>query len=85
MLVYAPGDFRIVLLDYTMPQLNGDETLQHLRKLNPSIKVVAVTSSDPNLVPASFRDGVDKFLTKPLDAKQLIETIDCLVDSKPAK
>jgi CheY-like chemotaxis protein len=84
MLVYAPGDIRIVLLDYTMPQLNGDETLEHLRKLNPSIRVVAVTSSDPNLVPASFRDGVDKFLTKPLDAKQLIETIDCLVGSKPA-
>ncbi len=83
MLTYAPDDIRLVLLDYTMPNLNGDETLQHLRKLNPSIKVVAVTSSDPNHVAARFRDGVDKFLKKPLDANELIDTIDSLVGSKP--
>jgi CheY-like chemotaxis protein len=85
MFTYAPGDIRLVLLDYTMPQLNGDETLHHLRKLNPSIKVVAVTASDPNQVPSSFRDGVDQFLKKPLDANELIATIDSLVGSKPQK
>ena len=83
MFTYAPSDIRLVLLDYTMPQLNGDETLQYLRKLNPSIKVVAVTSSDSNQVSARFRDGVDKFLQKPMDAKELIATIDSLVGSKP--
>lgn len=83
MFTYAPADIRLVLLDYTMPSLNGDETLRHLRKLNPSIKVVAVTSSAPDKVAASFRDGVDKFLQKPLDAKELIATIDFLVGSKP--
>ena len=83
MFTYAPSDIRLVLLDYTMPMLNGNETLQHLRKLNPSIKVVAVTSSDPNQVASSFRDGVDKFLKKPLDARELIATIDSLVGSKP--
>ncbi|MGD1018180.1 MAG: response regulator [Verrucomicrobiia bacterium] len=83
MLTYAPSDIRLVLLDYTMPNLNGDETLRHLRKLNPSIKVVAVTSSNPNQVAASFRDGVDKFLKKPLDARELIATIDSLVGSRP--
>jgi two-component system, sensor histidine kinase ChiS len=83
MFTYAPSDIRLVLLDYSMPKLNGDETLQHLRKLNPSIKVVAVTSSDPDQVAASFRDGVDRFLKKPLDAKELIATIDSLVGSKP--
>lgn len=85
MFTYAPGDIRLVLLDYSMPTLNGEETLHHLRKLNPSIKVVAVTSSDSNQVAASFRDGVDKFLKKPLDAKELIATIDSLVGSRPQK
>jgi len=79
MLTYSPADIRLVLLDYTMPKLNGDQTLQHLRKLNPSIKVIAVTSTDPKLVPASFRDGVDRFLRKPLDAKELISVVDTLV------
>jgi CheY-like chemotaxis protein len=85
MFTYAPGDIRLVLLDYTMPMLNGEQTLQHLRKLNPSIKVVAVTSSDPNQVAPSFRDGVDRFLKKPLDARELVATIDSLVGSKPQK
>jgi CheY-like chemotaxis protein len=83
MFTYSPSDIRLVLLDYTMPKLNGDQTLQHLRRLNPSIKVVAVTSSDPKLVPASFRDGVDKFLKKPLDAKELIAAIDSLIGCRP--
>jgi len=85
MLTYSPADIRLVLLDYTMPHLNGDETLKHLRKLNPSIKVIAVTSSDPKLVAASFRDGVDKFLTKPLDATELTAMIDSLVGCQPQK
>jgi CheY-like chemotaxis protein len=85
MFTYAPSDIRLVLLDYTMPKLSGDETLHHLRKLNPSIKVVAVTSSDPDKVSSSFRDGVDKFLKKPLDAKELIAMIDSLVGSKPSE
>ncbi len=83
MFTYAPSDIRLVLLDYTMPMLDGNETLQHLRKLNPSIKVVAATSSDPDQVASSFRDGVDKFLKKPLDANELIATIDSLVGCKP--
>ena len=29
MLAYAPGDIEVVLLDYSMPQLNGAETLGH--------------------------------------------------------
>lgn len=83
MFTYAPSDIRLVLLDYTMPKLSGDETLRHLRKLNPSIKVVAVTSSAPDKVASTFRDGVDRFLKKPLDAKELIATIDSLIGCKP--
>ncbi len=83
MFTYAPSDIRLVLLDYTMPMLDGNETLQHLRKLNPSIKVVAATSSDPDQVASSFRDGVDKFLKKPLDANELVAMIDSLVGCKP--
>ena len=83
MLTYSPADIRLVLLDYTMPKLNGDQTLQHLRKLNPSIKVMAVTSSDPKLVATSFRDGVDRFLKKPLDARELIAAVDSLVGCRP--
>jgi CheY-like chemotaxis protein len=83
LLSFDPWDIRVVLLDYTMPGLDGTKTLQHLRNLNPSIKVVAVTVSKPHSVTAGFRDGVDGYIEKPIRARELIETIDSLVASKP--
>jgi CheY-like chemotaxis protein len=83
MLSCDPWDIQVVLLDYTMPELDGAKTLQHLRNLNPSIKVVAVTASKPQLVTPDFREGVDSYIVKPIHARQLIETIDSLVGSKP--
>jgi CheY-like chemotaxis protein len=84
MLTLGPGSIQVVLLDYTMPRLDGDETLKHLRNLNPSIKVVAVTVSGPHLVSASFRDGVDRFIEKPIYAQELIEAIDSVISAKPS-
>src|SRR6266404_4940035 len=43
MLRYAPKDVSLVLLDYNMPRFNGAETLAFLSKLNPTLKVVAVS------------------------------------------
>ena len=80
MLAYAPGDIEVVLLDYSMPQLNGAETLGHLRKLNPNVKVIALTAVDPNQLPRSFRDGVDILLPKPFDARKVIDAIHSLVE-----
>jgi CheY-like chemotaxis protein len=83
MLNTCPRDIPVVLLDYTMPQFDGTETLRHLRNLKPSIKVVAVTSSRPQVVSAGFRDGVDAYIEKPVNPLQLIWVIDSLVGSKP--
>src|ERR1035441_7730463 len=36
----------VVLLDYFMPTLDGGQTVQHLRKLNPNIKVVLFSGAE---------------------------------------
>ena len=79
MLRYGARDIRVVLLDYNMPQLNGAETLEHLRRLRPQVKVLAVTGVDAQLLPPSFREGVDKFLQKPFRSKELVDTINLLL------
>jgi CheY-like chemotaxis protein len=79
MLRYAQRDVRIVLLDYKMPQLNGEETLQHLRRLSSEIKVLAVTGVDAQLLPPSFCENVDKFIHKPFRNDQLIDAINSLL------
>jgi len=79
----APRHIQVVLLDYAMTGLSGTETLQRLRDLNPSIKVMAVTVSIPQFVARGFWEGVDAYIEKPVSPLELIETIDSLVGSKP--
>lgn len=79
MLRYAARDIGVVLLDYNMPQLNGVETLQHIRRLTPEVKVLALTGVDAKLLPANFCEGVDKLLQKPFRNEDLIGSIDSLL------
>jgi CheY-like chemotaxis protein len=78
MLRYA-RDVRVVLLDYNMPQLNGSETLAYIRKISPRVKVIAVTGVESNLLPESYRDGVERFLQKPFRTAELVIAINDLL------
>ena len=76
MLRDAARDFCVVVLDYRMPGLNGDETLKVIKQLSPNAKVIGLTAVDLDSVPEAYLDGVDKLLTKPVVATQLIGAID---------
>ena len=79
MVRFAGRSLSVVLLDYNMPQLNGAETLQYVRQLNANVKVMALTGVDLNLLPASFHEGVDKFIRKPFRSQDLIDAINSLI------
>ena len=64
-----------MLLDYSMPQLNGAETLRFVRQLSPNAKVIGLTAMNLDSVPKAYRDGVDKLLTKPVIATKLIGAV----------
>jgi CheY-like chemotaxis protein len=83
MMRYCERDIRVVVLDYNMPRLNGAETLTFLRKLNPRVKILALTGVDANLLPESFRTGVDKILAKPYSTGQLIDNVNELLGFDP--
>jgi two-component system, cell cycle sensor histidine kinase and response regulator CckA len=72
MLNYAAQDVRVVILDYGMPQLNGEKTLEYVRRLNPTAKVIGLTGYKEEDLPASYRDGVDRLLTKPFRSPDLV-------------
>jgi DNA-binding NtrC family response regulator len=75
MIHYAPGDIRIVVLDYNMAKLSGDETLKFIRKRSPNARVVGLTDTNPDLLPNEDGYGVDKLLSKPVNATKLIGVI----------
>ena len=76
MLRNAARDIRVVVLDYRMPGLNGNETLKIIKQLSPNAKVIGLTAVDLDSVPEAYLDSVDKLLTKPVIATQLIDAID---------
>ena len=84
MVRYAPKDVRLVLLDYNMPRFNGAETLAFLRKLNPGLKVVAVSGFRVSDLPESFHRGVDKLLSKPFSNDQLLKTVEEVIEGAAA-
>lgn len=73
---YAPRDVRAVLLDFNMPRFNGAETLEYLRKLNPHVKVIAVSGLKANELPQNFQEGVERFVAKPFGNGELLQTIE---------
>jgi len=76
MMRYAGSDVSAVLLDFNMPRFNGAETLQFLRKLSPNAKVVAVSGVKTSELPPDFREGVDRFISKPFSNAELLKTLE---------
>ena len=83
MLRYGPADVAVVVLDFNMPRFNGAETLEHLRKLNNSVKVIAVSGLRINELPIGFQESVERFVSKPFNSGELLETIEDLLGNSP--
>ena len=66
----------IVVLDISMPRLNGLDAGRQLKKLMPHIKLVFLTvNEDPDLAAEAFRIGASGYLLKNSAASELFEAI----------
>ena len=68
-----------MVLDYSMPKLNGDELLKFPRQLRPKMKLIGLTAMNLDSLPKEYVEGVDKLLTKPVVATELLGAIDELL------
>jgi two-component system, NtrC family, response regulator AtoC len=70
----------LVLLDLLMPGIDGLETLEGMRKLQPSIKIVMLSCvNDTKKVVQAMRLGAVDYITKPFQKAELDAVIDqCL-------
>ena len=70
----------LVLLDVLMPGIDGLQTLEQLRQLQPSVKVVMLSCvNDTRKVVQAMRLGAHDYLTKPFQKAELDVVIDqCL-------
>ena len=76
----------LVLVDYFMPSLDGGEAVQHLRKLNPDIKVILFSGADEmRLRQIMKRYPIDAFIHKPLRIQEALQTIHQVVPTWPTQ
>ncbi|GAB2998364.1 response regulator transcription factor [uncultured Cyclobacterium sp.] len=71
----------LLLLDLTMPEMNGFEVLNKLKKNYPKIKTIAISMHDDgNYIMQSIRGGAYGYLLKNTDAEELLLAIDTVLN-----
>jgi DNA-binding NarL/FixJ family response regulator len=73
----------VVLMDIAMPNLNGFDAGEKLKKLLPEVKLVFLTvNEDPDMVAEAFRIGANGYLLKNSAASELFQALDAVLNSK---
>lgn len=73
------GIYDIIILDITLPKMNGIEVLQEIRRNHISSSVLMLTAkSKMNEKIKSFKLGTDDYLTKPFVTEELIARVHAL-------
>ena len=69
-----------VLLDITLPDMDGVSALKEIRALDSNAHVAIVTSlNQQSIVMAALQAGAQDFVVKPFDADRLLAAIEKLV------
>jgi PAS domain S-box-containing protein len=69
------NDVRLVLMDMTMPQMNGVEALRRIRAIDTRVPVVLSSGYDVDRSGVDARE-FDGFLEKPYSAEELLDAVD---------
>ena len=79
-------DFDIVILDMNMPNISGLNVLKTYRFMETKMNIPVImlsANAQPRTIEECKQAGAEAYLTKPVDAKRLVEAVDRL--SRPAK
>jgi RNA polymerase sigma factor (sigma-70 family) len=66
-----------ILLDVRMPGSSGPDLQQRLRELGPTLPIIFLSAyADIKTSVRTIKDGAEDFLTKPINAEQLLSAIE---------
>ena len=68
---------RIVILDWTMPTMDGEESFAAIRALDPCVPIILCSGHCEEVVPEDVRyDRHTRFLSKPFSLRMLQQLVD---------
>jgi CheY-like chemotaxis protein len=88
--LWCPDVFDVILMDVQMPEMDGFEATRFIReqeqKLGGHVPIIAMTAhalrGDRE---RCLEAGMDEYVSKPIHARQLLETIRSLVRERPRR
>lgn len=80
------GNFELIILDVMLPNMNGFDIVENLRKFNCEIPVLMLTAKSEIADKVCGLDkGADYYLTKPFHTEELISCVNALLRRQEIK
>ncbi len=75
-----PKGFDLVITDYSMPQMTGDQLIRKLKSIRPDIRTIITSGYDQTV--DNNDKGADSYLMKPVDASDMATMVRTVLDTK---
>ena len=73
----------LVFLDIRMPGMDGIETLERLKKIDPQIEVIMITAvNDVQKASETVKIGANNYIVKPFDVKEILSIAKAITRKK---
>ncbi len=73
---------KVILMDMMMPVMDGHASIRAIRKINPEVKIIAVSGLAEKEKLKNIADYSNAFLPKPYTAERLLKTIHDVLSAK---
>jgi PAS domain S-box-containing protein len=76
-------DIDLVITDIVMPRINGKELISQIKRIRPSVKVLAVSGYAKYVAPNDEIGEINGFLQKPFESYYLLSVVRRILDARP--